>query len=235
MNLLPDVLPKRLLDIGAGYGDFLRFMKRNGWETQGLEISRATYAKTRDKEILNIKCGTAKEILRLGFKSASVITLNNVLEHLRDPRGTLEMLRDNLLLPNGIILVIVPNDFNILQKILMKTVFKNTKKNLYYWVSPPDHLNYWSIKTMREFLIKCGFRILHTSVDFPMEIFPLMGEDYISNPEIGRIVHKKRFRFEKLLSESSMGKFKDGLFDALANAGIGRDMQIFAAKGRLTR
>jgi hypothetical protein len=68
-----------------------------------------------------------------------------------------------------------------------------------------------------------------------MEIFPLMGEDYISNPEIGRIVHKKRFRFEKLLSESSMGKFKDGLFDALANAGIGRDMQIFAAKGRLTR
>lgn len=229
-NLLPAALPKRLLDIGAGYGDFLRFMKTNGWETQGLEISRVTHAMVRDKGMLNIKHGSINEILRLGFKPSSVITLNNVLEHLRDPKGTLDVIRNNLLLSRGIILIIVPNDFNILQALLMKTVLKSNKKNQYYWVVPPDHLNYWSLKTMKKFLKKCGFKILHLNVDFPMEIFPLIGEDYITNSKIGRSVHLKRVRFEKLFYKASFNKFKDELFEALARVGVGRDMQIFAER-----
>ena len=38
-KLLPAGSPLRVLDLGAGYGDYLRFMKEKGWETWGIEPS----------------------------------------------------------------------------------------------------------------------------------------------------------------------------------------------------
>lgn len=226
LKLLPSQMPRLVLDIGAGYGDFLRFMKRNGWEVQGLEVSRSAFQSIKDRTVLNIKQGEIDKILKLDFRPSSVVTLNNVLEHLRDPQWMIETIRKHLLLPKGILFIVVPNDFNILQDILMKTVLKNNKEKHYYWIAPPDHLNYWTSKTIRKFLLRCGFKIRYFTVDFPMEIFPLMGEDYITNPEVGRTAHLKRVQFEKFLCKANFNKFKDRLFETLARIGIGRDMQM---------
>jgi SAM-dependent methyltransferase len=221
-------LPRSIMDIGAGYGDFLRFMKSAGWETQGLEPSRYAYELIKDRKELGIKCANVDELKNPGLKPASVVTINNVLEHLNSPWEVLEAVRDYLLLPNGIVFIAVPNDFSVLQNLLMQTVLKDNPEKQNYWVQPPEHLNYWSCETIPGFLQKCRFEIKFLTADFPMEIFPLMGEDYVTKPDIGRKTHLKRVSFEKHLSQSRAGEFKDSLYSSLAQLGIGRNMYVVA-------
>jgi len=225
---LCDGLPRSILDIGAGYGDFLNFMKTAGWETQGLEPSRHAYELIKERDALDVRFGTVDELTDLGFNPVSVVTLNNVLEHLNNPQRVLEIVREYLLLPKGIVFIALPNDFNVLQDILMQTILKGNRDKQHYWVHPPEHLNYWSHKTIRGFLKRCSFEILYFTTDFPMEFFPLMGEDYITRPEEGRNTHLKRVSFEKHLQETMSEEFKDSLYSSFAKMGIGRDMYIIA-------
>ncbi len=221
-------LPHSILDIGAGYGDFLSFMKSAGWETQGIEPSQHAYELIKESDVLNIKCATIDELTDLGLKKVSVVTLNNVLEHLNNPRKVLEIIKEYLLLPRGIVFVSLPNDFSLLQDILMKTVLKDNDDKQHYWLCPPEHLNYWSHKTIRGFLKRCGLMPLSFTTDFPMEFFPLMGEDYITRPEVGRKAHLKRVSFEKYFHETQSEEFKDSLYLSFAQLGIGRSMHIIA-------
>jgi len=225
-KIFPRDLPKTIIDIGAGYGDFLIFMKNNGWSACGVEPSKYAYQNIKDKS-LDIKLGNIEQVYA-EFKPASLVTLNSVLEHVGDPRRVLDVIRDYLLLPRGILSIIVPNDFNILQDLAKRTVLKNTPEKQYYWVVPPEHINYWTIKTIRKFLKRCGFEVLGIITDFPMEIFLLMGDNYVTNSEIGRNVHLKRVRFEKNLQEANLREFKDLIFGSFAKLGIGRCMQVFA-------
>ncbi|MDD5063436.1 MAG: class I SAM-dependent methyltransferase [Phycisphaerae bacterium] len=225
---LRDDLPRSIMDIGAGYGDFLSFMKTAGWKTQGIEPSKYAYELIEDKEELDIKCASIDELINLGLKPVSVVTINNVLEHLNFPQGVLETVRKCLLLPNGIVFVAVPNDFSVLQNLLMQTVLKDKPDKQNYWVHPPEHLNYWSHKTIVGFMRKCEFEIEFLTTDFPMEIFPLTGEDYITKPDVGRSAHLKRVGFEKYLHQAHAEVFKDSLYLSLAQLGIGRNMYIVA-------
>ena len=203
-------------------------MKSSGWQTQGLEPSRYAYKLIEDREELGIKCANVDELKGLGLKPVSVVTINNVLEHLNSPQEVLETVRDYLLLPNGIIFIAVPNDFSVLQNLLMRTVLKDNPHKQNYWVHPPEHLNYWSHETIVGFLRKCKFEIKFLTTDFPMEIFPLMGEDYITRPDVGRNAHLKRVSFEKCLHEAHAEVFKDSLYLSLAQLGIGRNTYIVA-------
>lgn len=227
---LGDGLPRSIMDIGAGYGDFLRFMKSKGWETQGVEPSRHAYELIENRKELDIKCANVDELTNPGFKPVSVVAINNVLEHLNCPQGVLETAREHLLLPNGIVFIVVPNDFSVLQNLLMQTVLKDKPDKQNYWVCPPEHLNYWSPKTIVGFLQRCGFEMEFLTTDFPMEIFPLMGEDYITKPDVGRKAHLKRVSFEKYLNQAHAEEFKDFLYLSLAQLGIGRDMYVVAKR-----
>lgn len=229
MKVFPPYLPKTVIDIGAGYGDFLKFMKDKRWDTSGLEPSKYMYEQLIDTKTINIKSSGINEISKLGFAPASLVTLNNVLEHLREPRMVIEDIKKYLLLPGGILSVIVPNDFNSLQKLLMLTVLKKDLRKHYFWVSPPEHLNYWSIESLKRFLLKCGFEILYCTVDFPIELFALMGEDYISMPEVGRRAHLRRVQLEKHIYDAKYSIFKDEMFESFARIGIGRDVQILCS------
>ena len=145
------------------------------------------------------------------------------------------MVKERLLLPGGILLVIVPNDFSRFQDMLMQTVLKDMPEKHYYWVDPPDHLNYWSIETLKEFLAGRGFKILHQTTDFPMEFFPLFGEDYVSRPEVGRSAHLKRVSLEKIFSQTNNHELKDNLYESFLNLGIGRNALIYCSAIRKKR
>jgi len=122
----------------------------------------------------------------------------------------------------------VPNDFSLLQQLLNDTVLKENSANQNYWLHPPEHLNYWTHQSLKQFLTTLGYEILYITSTFPLELFPLMGEDYISNPEIGRQMHLKRVRLEKWLYEVNSNDFKDALYEAFAQLGIGREIEAFA-------
>ncbi len=227
VRLLPPPLPRTVLDIGSGYGDFLRFMRERGWQVLGLEASRTAVELCRDQGI-EVAHGSVDELASCDFPASAVVTLNSVLEHLADPWLVLEIVRDRLLLPGGILNVHVPNDFSPLQQILSETVLRAAPEKERYWIAVPDHINYWTHRSLENFLRRLGFQVVLMTSTFPLELFPLMGEDYISDPSVGRHIHLKRVQFEKLLRQAGAEELKDALYVHLASLGLGREIEAFA-------
>ena len=93
----------RILDIGAGTGDFLLTAKNDGWETVGVEPS------DRAKNIAIQKgISFVNEIGDLENNSFDVITMWHVLEHIPNLELQIQELK-RLLKPTGTLIVAVPN------------------------------------------------------------------------------------------------------------------------------
>jgi len=93
----------KLLDIGAGTGDFLVAAKTDGWETTGIEPSEK--AKTI---AINKGVNFANNLSDLKDHSFDVITMWHVLEHVPNLDEYIFELK-RLLKPTGTILIAVPN------------------------------------------------------------------------------------------------------------------------------
>ena len=93
----------KLLDIGAGTGDFLLTAKNNGWSTIGLEPSEKAKAIAIQKGIEFVA-----ETQELESHSFDVITMWHVLEHVPNLDNQIKELK-RLIKPNGTIIIAVPN------------------------------------------------------------------------------------------------------------------------------
>ena len=105
LNLINSLQPNkgRLLDIGAGTGDFLSVAKNNGWQTIGVEPSE------RAKSIAKIKgVSFVEETNELVNHSFDVISMWHVLEHVPDLDKQIKELK-RLLKPTGTLIIAVPN------------------------------------------------------------------------------------------------------------------------------
>lgn len=58
--------------------------------------------------------------------------------------------------------------------------------------SNPDHINYFDFHGIEILLENLGFGIVLKTSDFPMELFLLMGKDYIENYKVGSKCHQKK-------------------------------------------
>jgi ubiquinone/menaquinone biosynthesis C-methylase UbiE len=93
----------KILDIGAGTGDFLLTAKKNGWQTVGVEPSDRARKIAEQKGILFVN-----EIGILENNSFDVITMWHVLEHVPNLELQIQELK-RLLKPTGTLIVAVPN------------------------------------------------------------------------------------------------------------------------------
>jgi SAM-dependent methyltransferase len=210
----------KLLDIGCGLGIFLSFMDKAAWDVTGIEPSEDRDLKRNSRfKIFNNKLEGF--LLKHPFYKNyfDVITLINVLEHVRNPKNIIDICKKLLNPKTGYICIRVPNDFNILQKFAEKNT--NKKK---WWIVTPDHINYFNLNSLQKFLETNGFKVIDKTVDFPMEMFLLMGEDYTNNQKIGSVCHRKRVNFELSIPYS----FRRQLYRKLAELNIGRDCILYA-------
>lgn len=209
-----------LLDVGCGMGDMLEFFKEKGFDVFGVEPSKDAIKLCEEKGI-NIFNGDINSFVDNCENKFDIINLTNVLEHVPYPNDILLKCKD-LLNNNGIIRIQVPNDFN---------EFQNAAKESYsldsWWVSVPDHINYFNINSLSNLLEKIGFDIIYKTVDFPMELFLLMGDLYINDSNMGKICHEKRINFERNIPNDLRKK----LYSALCELGLGRQIIIYAVKG----
>lgn len=99
--------PGRLLDVGCGGGRFLRRMQKRGWQVVGTDFDEQATRKVSDRYGIETHVG---DLPQCGLPAASfdAITLSQAIEHLYDPKATLqECLR--LLKPGGLLVMTTPN------------------------------------------------------------------------------------------------------------------------------
>lgn len=156
----------RLLDIGAGTGDFLAAAKTGGWDVSGIEPS------AKAKEIASAK-GVAFSASTENFpdESFDAITMWHVLEHVPDPDKQLAELK-RLLKPNGVILVAVPN---------FKSHDAKTYKQHWAAFDVPRHLWHFSRTAIEKLAMRNGLR-LEKTLPMPFDAFyvSLLSEKYRS-------------------------------------------------------
>lgn len=220
-KMAPD-MPRRVLDIGCGPGDFLAAGLARGWDCVGVEPSPAAaeFASARGAKVTNAPFDAS---LAPSLGSFSFIHMSEVLEHIPNPEELLGVAY-GMLKPGGVLCVSVPNDFNAFQQ-----AFCNETGSDKWWIVPDHHLNYFDFDSLGSLLTRCGFSVFDRSTNFPMELFLLMGLDYTSDPDLGKSLHAQRKRLDLTLAghqPESRRKF----YQALANAGLGRLVVLFAIK-----
>jgi SAM-dependent methyltransferase len=155
------------LDVGSGSGNFLRAMRKAGFSACGVEPSKtgSTYAREyHDIETFN---GSIEQFLSSGIERRfDVVSLWNVLEHLKDPAGVLRRLHA-LLAPSGILAVVVPDArLHIIIGEVRKRLgasdpfWMNTQRHPLVGFDPPIHLCSFEPGTVVRLIERCGFQVL---------------------------------------------------------------------------
>lgn len=145
----------KLLDIGAGTGDFLLTAKNNGWETIGVEPSDKAKNIAKQKGISFVE-----EISSLENHSLDVITMWHVLEHVPDLEHQIQELK-RLLKPTGTLIIAVPN-------------FKSFDANHYktFWAAFDVPIHFWHFS-------KKSIHLLFEKVDMKLEkVLPMKFDSF---------------------------------------------------------
>ncbi|NQY10999.1 MAG: class I SAM-dependent methyltransferase [Flavobacteriales bacterium] len=212
---------KTVFDIGFGFAQALIYLKNKGMSVSGLEPSIEGVEYARENGINAIHTGI--ENFDVVENKSDLVLLMNVLEHLREPRKTLLNIKEFLLTDNGLLVIDVPNDFNDFQ------TAANAEYNLdEWWVYPPNHINYFSHKSLQNLLKACGYKIVNCTASFPLDIFLLFGDQYVGNPTIGRECHNKRVHFEEMMTKHGKGEKLKAFYESLADLNLGRSVSVYA-------
>jgi SAM-dependent methyltransferase len=135
----------RLLDIGCGAGTLLHAARRAGWDAAGTEVSRPAVEHVRG-EGFEVFAGELQQA-RFPDGHFDVVTASEILEHLPDPRVLLaEAAR--ILRPGGLFWGTTPHGRGLSARAL--GIEWST-------VSPPEHLQLFSLGGMRRLLKSAGF------------------------------------------------------------------------------
>lgn len=145
----------KLLDIGAGTGDFLLTAKNDGWETIGVEPSDRAKNIAKEKGISFVE-----EISTLENHSLDVITMWHVLEHVPDLELQIQELK-RLLKPTGTLIIAVPN-------------YKSFDANHYetFWAAYDVPIHFWHFS-------KKSIQLLFERVEMKLEkVLPMKFDSF---------------------------------------------------------
>jgi 2-polyprenyl-3-methyl-5-hydroxy-6-metoxy-1,4-benzoquinol methylase len=215
---------KTVLDVGCGEGFCMEHFRKIGYEVTGLDFSREGMEMHNKHLTEHTRFGDVYELLNETIESGktfSVIILKHVLEHVLDPEGLLQRLK-KLVSPNGVIIILVPNDFSSLQLKLVEE-----EKVTPFWIAPPEHLSYWTREGLERFVDENGYKVLKYTSDYPID-FDLVVEhtNYNRNGAVGKFSHLKRVRVTNLLCEQSAAECNEH-YRSLAKMGMGRELIFY--------
>lgn len=156
----------RLLDLGAGTGDFLAIAKAAGWNTMGVEPNEKAKLIALEKGVSFVS-----ETKELPDHSFDTITMWHVLEHVPNLDFQIKELK-RLIKPNGTIIIAVPN-------------FNSYDAKYYgsFWAAydVPRHLWHFSKKAIQLIFLKEGLKIEKISpMVFDAFYVSLLSEKYKS-------------------------------------------------------
>lgn len=138
----------KMLDVGCGPGLFLIEAKKRGWEVYGTEFTDNQLAYLNDKGINTLK----GKLNNASFEDElfDVIISSEVIEHINNPAEEMKHFH-RLLRKGGLVYITTPN-FNAIERFLLK--------GDYEIIEYPEHLSYYTPKTINLLLTQNGFKKL---------------------------------------------------------------------------
>jgi 2-polyprenyl-3-methyl-5-hydroxy-6-metoxy-1,4-benzoquinol methylase len=215
-----------LLDIGCGEGFASAYFARKGFTVNSIDYSSQGIARQNPEALATHEAGDIFDILNLKIEANlkfDILILQNVLEHVIDPRNLCDMMQQ-LLRESGLALITVPNDFSLTQLTALDEGCIDNE----FWISPPDHLNYFNTHTIKDFLGSQGWQILDMISDFPVDWFLFNAcSNYINDQSKGKQAHHARISIENMLHNSPLDNVIN-FYRAAASLGVGRDITVVA-------
>lgn len=142
-------IPKnaKVLDIGCGNGNFLKYLSVLGdFELHGIEIEGGSAERAKKIDVVNLKIGalTSNDYRKNYFDA---ITLFHVFEHLPNPKETLDIIKE-IIKPGGLLVISFPNIAG----------WQAAKfKGKWYHIDAPRHLVFFEPFTFITILDSMGF------------------------------------------------------------------------------
>ncbi len=155
LRLLPP--GSRLLDVGCGFGGFVKLAVDLGMDAYGIDMNREGIAVGREAFGLGDRLivGRIEDLAdrqNNGRGSFDLVTLFEVIEHVESPQGLIDQCR-TLLREGGLLCATCPNE-------------ARWEPFGRLWVDyPPHHLTRWRPDTLRSFLASNGFEFIMNSVE----------------------------------------------------------------------
>jgi len=228
VKLSPAMEEKKLLDVGCGEGWIMDKFFQSGVSVTGLDFSRFALDKMHPHLLPFFEQGNIYDVLQEKLKQKitfDFIVCANVLEHVVDPAGLLSIIR-NLMHPNSLLILIVPNDFSVLHQHLLET----KKISREFWLCYPDHLSYFSKESMQKFLNDSGYSVHAVVADNPIDLNLLNdNSNYIEEQNKGKNTHLFRVRADNFLASIDEGKLLS-LYEVLGSMGVGRDLNYYCQR-----
>ncbi|TVZ56391.1 methyltransferase family protein [Lutibacter sp. Hel_I_33_5] len=155
---------KKVLDFGAGTGDFLGACKNNNWEVFGVEPNLKAREIAAKKGITILS--DISELKNIQF---DVITLWHVLEHVEKLEETILRLKE-LLTQNGVLIIAVPN---------YKSYDANHYKEFWAAYDVPRHLWHFSQTSISKIFSEFSMNVEKTlPMKFDSYYVSLLSEKY---------------------------------------------------------
>jgi SAM-dependent methyltransferase len=156
------VKSRRILDVGCGTGSLGSELKSgNEREVIGITFSsaEADLARAQLNQVLVVDLDSFVPTADLGQFDA--IVCSHVLEHLREPKRLLSLLREHLV-PGGSLVVALPNLLFWKQRVrLLRGNFKYTDGGL----MDSTHLRFFDWDTARRLLTDSGFSLVNATAE----------------------------------------------------------------------
>ncbi len=158
----------RLLDYGCGVGRVMNTARHRGWTVTGYDVDCETTRKVEKAYGFEIKCGPFEDI-DWGGQRFDLVYLHHVLEHVKNPVRTVGMLR-GLLDEGGFLFVGVPNMRSLSSTVKTALERKGIRRHrIGAHYATDHHLLYFSKRSLRSLLEKCGFAVVYTRNGYKAE------------------------------------------------------------------
>lgn len=155
--LPPDPAGLRLLDVGAGLGDLVGALRRDGVDASGMDVSeRAVALASERNEGCRFVRHSAEELpWPVEPGSLDAVVAFEVIEHLLRPRRLLEGAREALA-PGGHLALTTPYHGLIKNLALAALAFDR------HFAVEGDHIRFFSDRALRRLLDEAGFSVERT-------------------------------------------------------------------------
>lgn len=153
------VHPGRLLDIGCGNGYLLEAAMNRNWSVEGYDVDSGSTRSVSQRLGVKAYCGDFFSV-RVE-KNYDLVTMHQVLEHLKEPNKYLSRIRQ-LLRDDGCLFVAVPNIASLSNR--MQSFWEQIgvrKNNICNYYDTYHHVLYFEPPTLKALLRNHGFEVLH--------------------------------------------------------------------------